>query len=265
MENSALLGPAAPEHGWVPAPRYLLRRDRVMHALKNIQPCKILEIGCGAGMLLQELAARGFECHALETSSDARVLGAKLAAEARKRIEFHAAPENNWDNSFSLLMAFEVLEHIEDDASAVARWHTWLAPDAKLILSVPAHQKRWNARDVWAGHVRRYERQELVRIVESAGFIVESVDCYGFPLANILEKIGERRYKKHERVQVDQSVHVRDANTAQSGIDRSADAKWYPFLRSPLGRIAIWTAMLIQRPFRNTESGNGYVLVARKA
>ena len=264
MENLRLLGPAAPEYGWVPAPRYLLRRNRILHALKNTKPCKVLEIGCGPGVLLQELSTKGFECHALETSDDARALGTKMAKEANRSITFYSTPREQWDEQFSLLMAFEVLEHIEDDASAIRLWRSWLAPGGKLILSVPSHQRRWNARDVWAGHVRRYERTQLSHLLRSSGFEIEYIDCYGFPLANILEKLGDQRYKKHERVQGKQNVEIRDANTAQSGIDRKADTKWYPLLRSFPGRIAIAAAMLIQRPFMNTERGNGYVLVARK-
>lgn len=264
MENSPLLGPAAPEHGWVPAPRYLLRRDRILRALKRIGPCKVLEIGCGPAVLLQELSGDGYECHALETSDEARALGSTLAAQAQRNIAFHSSPEVDWHQSFSLLMAFEVLEHIEDDASAVRAWGDWLAPKGKLILSVPAHQKRWNARDVWAGHVRRYERKQLSDLLESSGFEIDRIECYGFPLANILEKLGDGRYRKHERVRSEQNTEIRDSNTAQSGIDRSADAKWYPVLRSLPGRIAIRSAMLLQRPFMKTEYGNGYIVVAHK-
>lgn len=264
MENSTLLGPAAPEYGWVPAPRYLLRRDRILRALKNVTPCPVLEIGCGPGILLQELSARGFECHALETSEDARALGTTLATKANRSIAFHSGAQNDWVGGFSLLLAFEVLEHIEDDASAVQQWLTWLKPGGKLIMSVPAHQKRWNARDVWAGHVRRYEREQLSTLFQSAGFEIERIECYGFPLANVLETLGESRYKKHERVQGEQNIEIRDSNTAQSGIDRSADAKWYPLLRSIPGRMALYSSLQMQRPFIKSECGNGYIVVARK-
>lgn len=263
MENLPLLGPAAPEDGWVPAPRYLLRRDRVMHALNETAPCEVLEIGCGPGMLLQELTDRGFKCSALETSDAARALGIKLAKLADRQIQFHAQPCSDWNSRFPLIMAFEVLEHIEDDVSALQLWRSWLAPGGKLLMSVPAHQHRWNARDVWAGHVQRYERQQLVRCFNDAGFEVERVECYGFPLANFLERVGNRRYTRHERVESAPTTESRDANTAQSGIDRTSDTKWYPLLRSLPGRAAIAAATYIQRPFLATEWGNGYVLVAR--
>lgn len=263
MENIPLLGPAAPEEGWVPAPRYLLRRDRVMYALNKITPCEMLEIGCGPGILLHELVAKGFECNALETSDAARALGLKLANQENCRIHFHAQAHPDWENRFPLLTAFEVLEHIEDDVGALRQWRSWMAPGGKLLLSVPAHQRRWNARDIWAGHVRRYERDQLVRCFADAGFEVERVECYGFPLANFLERVGDRRYTRHERVKSTPTAHNRDANTAQSGIDRASDAKWYPLLRSLPGRAALAAAIYTQRPFLTTEYGNGYVVTAR--
>lgn len=264
MENLPLLGPAAPEHGWVPAPRYLLRRDRILRALKCVTPCPVLEVGCGPGILLQELAARKFDCHALETSEDARALGTALASKTNCHVTFHSTAEENWTNGFSLLLAFEVLEHIEDDAAAIRQWLSWLKPEGKLIISVPAHQKRWNARDVWAGHVRRYERKQLADLFQSAGLRIERIECYGFPLANMLETLGESRYKNHERVLAEQSTKARNSNTAQSGLDRTADTKWYPLLRSLPGRAALYLATQLQRPFLMSERGNGYIVVATK-
>ena len=89
MKTYGLLGPAAPEAGWVPAPRYLLRRARILRQLAGIKPCQALEIGCGAGVLLHELTARGFDCSALESSAEARTLARGLATDAGIDIDFH--------------------------------------------------------------------------------------------------------------------------------------------------------------------------------
>lgn len=264
--EDSLLGPAVPSLGWVPAPRYLLRRSRIKHALGNISPCRLLEIGCGPGMLLRELAARGFECSALETSDQARAAAIRISDSlGDDGIRFHSTPDDAWNGHFPLIMAFEVLEHIEDDAGALAQWASWLAPDGHLILSVPAHQKRWNARDVWAGHVKRYERAQLRAVVEGSGLLVESIECYGFPLANALEVLGEGRYKTDPRVaKAPRSMASRDKNTANSGVDRSSDAKWFPLLKSWPGKAALMVALMAQLPFLGTEMGNGYLLKASK-
>lgn len=266
LVNDSLLGPAVPALGWVPAPRYLLRRSRIKRALRNIAPCHLLEIGCGPGMLLRELTASGFECSALETSDDARAAATRISESlGDDGINFHSIPDDSWVNHFPLIMAFEVLEHIEDDAAALAQWTSWLAPGGHIILSVPAHQKRWNARDVWAGHVRRYERAQLRAVAEGAGLKVESIECYGFPLANALEILGDGRYKADPRVaSAPGSAESRDENTANSGVDRSSDAKWFPLLKSWPGKAALMAALAAQMPFLKTEMGNGYLLKASK-
>lgn len=252
-----LLGPAAPELGWVPAPRYLLRRQRILRQLAHVSPCEVLEIGPGAGMLLQELAQRGFSCHALETSIQAQTLIRELSEESGHHIHVRNAPEEGWAARFPLLMAFEVLEHIEDDVAALRQWAEWLAPAGTLLLSVPAHQDRWNARDVWAGHVRRYERQQLLSAFDDAGLLVQEIECYGFPLANVLEVVGDRRYRRNGH-----DSSGRDANTANSGVDRSADAKWFPLLGSWPGKMALRAAFAMQAASSRTPFGNGWLVRA---
>lgn len=217
-------------------------------------------------MLLRELSAVGFCCSALETSDRARATAMRIAESlGDDRIHFHSTPDAAWPGHFPLVMAFEVLEHIEDDAGALAQWASWLAPGGHLLLSVPAHQKRWNARDVWAGHVKRYERAQLRAVVEAAGLQVEFIECYGFPLANALEILGEGRYKTDRRVaETPRSTASMDDNTANSGVDRSSDAKWFPLLKSWPGKAALLTALAAQRPFLGTEMGNGYLLKASR-
>jgi hypothetical protein len=83
-------------------------------------------------------------------------------------------------------------------------------------------------------------------------------------LANVLEEVSARRYATHTRVRTSSTAEDRDANTAQSGIDRSSDLKWYPLLRSLPGRLLLAVSLQFQRLFLGTEWGNGYLVVARK-
>src|SRR5688572_255286 len=72
MIDHTSYGRVAPELGWVPAPRYLLRRHRALNLLKGLPRGRVLEVGCGAGALLNDLAGLGYDCTALESSSEAR-------------------------------------------------------------------------------------------------------------------------------------------------------------------------------------------------
>lgn len=263
MITDATLGPAAPERGWVPAPRYLLRRALVLRELRSIAPCEALEVGPGPGMLLHELSALGFPCRALEMSDTARTIGTALAGEAGRDIRFFEHPQPDWGAHFGLLMAFEVLEHIEDDTATLRQWRSWLRPGGTLLLSVPCHMKQWNPADVWAGHVRRYEHEQLSSVAHAAGFEVETLLCYGFPLANVTEHFRAKTYAHDIHGEADTTVQAMHDNTARSGTDRHHEMKWFPLLKSPLGKLAITSADLVQRLFLGTELGNGYLLRAR--
>lgn len=262
LVRDPLLGPAAPDLGWVPAPRYLLRRRRILRQLCGMPPGEVVEIGSGAGMLLQELSGLGHACTALETSAQARSLIATLCERSGHRIDVHATAQPDWSGRFPLVMAFEVLEHIEDDFGALRQWADWLQPGGTLLMSVPAHPRQWNAADVWAGHFRRYRRRELVQRIEAAGLRVEYSECFGFPLGNLTERMQARGVARMFRQSGDQGV--RQANNDRSGIDRGHVLRWYPLLRSVPGRIALHAAFAMQAATRGMPLGNGYLLRARK-
>lgn len=261
MENPPLLGPAAPEEGWVPAPRYLLRRQRILRQLSRTAPCDVMEIGCGAGMLLQELSARGFHCQALESSPQARELIGRLTKKTGYAIEVSASPEIAWKGRFPLVMAFEVLEHIEDDYEAMKQWASWLAPGGTLLMSVPAHPRLWSAADEWAGHYRRYRKEDLIKVVTAAGLEVEHIECFGFPLGNLTEQMQARGIKR--RLQSDTRDLDHRASSDRSGIERTHVMRWYPMMRSLPGRLALRCAFAAQALSHQLPFGNGYLLRAR--
>lgn len=60
------------------------------------------------------------------------------------------------DNSFDLVCAFDVVEHIEDDKKALAEMQRVCRPGGKICITVPAFQCLWGRHDVANGHKRRY-------------------------------------------------------------------------------------------------------------
>ncbi len=89
---------------------------------------------------------------------------------------------------FDLVCAFEVLEHIEDDAAAVREWTARLRPGGWLMMSVPAHQGRYGPADELAGHFRRYDPEVMTALLTNCGLTDIEVREYGFPLGFALEK-----------------------------------------------------------------------------
>jgi SAM-dependent methyltransferase len=266
LKMDALLGPAAPDLGWVPAPRYLLRRARILPWLHSMPRGRLLEIGPGAASLLVEAALLGFDCQALELSTEARDLAFKLIERSGRSIPLHATPQIEWNRSFDAVCAFDVLEHIENDHAALEEWRSWLKPNGKLLLSVPAHMRLWSAGDEWAGHYRRYEREGLRTLLEGAGFAIEHFECYGFPFSNLGERISAPLYARRIRHGNTKNANAdRRMNNDRSGVDRGVHLKLFPILRSPVGKFALRTAFAMQSACIRSDWGSGYLAVARNS
>ncbi len=265
MEFHPAYGVSLPEKNWIPAPRYLLRRNRILNLLHGITPGAWLEIGCGAGALLLDLSQKGFRCSTLETSTQALTLVAALKAKYGFSLNVYTKPHNIPADLFDCIGAFEVLEHIKDDSAALRQWAQWLRKDGLLFLSVPAHMRKWNATDTWAGHYRRYEKKQLVATLRASGLEIVRCECYGFPLANMTAPFRSRMHAAEmARDNREGSNNKCDSATAQSGINRKTDTRMYPMLTSLPGRLLMSMAFRIQALFLDMDLGNGYLAVARK-
>lgn len=257
IEVDAVYGPSVSSMGWVPAPSYILRRDRLMRLLPRLPTGRLVEIGCGAGALLYELNQLGFCCEAYETSSAALRIAKKIN---RNQVIFHESLDSIPIRAFNCVMALEVLEHIENDKEALSLWASWLRPGGSLILSVPSKMSNWTASDVWAGHFRRYERQNIIALIQQAGFKIDVFESYGFPLANLIAPV---RAYAHAR-QLTKSSHAgeaRDANNAQSGVRRDLESKTYPLLRSWVGKGLMACAVELQNRTTRFDVGTGYFVL----
>lgn len=260
MEYHSLYGPSLPETGWVPAPSYLLRRQRIFKMITDKAPGRLLEIGCGAATLIHELGQQGFSCTALETSPAALA----IARTINPTVDFHETPQPDWTAAFDYLMALEVLEHIEDDRGALRDWHTWLKPGGTILISVPAHMSKWTVSDNWAGHVRRYEKSALCSLLNEAGFVIEHFESYGFPLANMIAPLRARMHRRQLAERNSAHHDDREQNNAMSGVSRSSESRLYPLLKSLPGTTLMRMAFQTQAIFSRWDFGNGYVLAAVK-
>jgi len=261
LRSDRLFGPIAPGLGWVPPIRYLLRRRRILRLLRTIPAGSLLEVGCGSGALLHELAKAGHDATGLESSKPALAMSEaiRLAGQGTQRLR--EKPEPSWRKQFDLICAFDVLEHIADDGRALDEWLSWLRPGGRICLSVPAHSNRWGAGDEWAGHFRRYDRKALENLFNSRGLTIEHFECYGFPLANLTERLGNRVYRRllEER----NHNYEKDRATSLSGVDRHEYVRLFKRMDTVFGRAALRIAMTIQAITSQTDWGSGFLLLAK--
>jgi SAM-dependent methyltransferase len=150
------------------------RTRLIIRAIEEYFPCnkKILEIGCGTGLVLSEVG-RSFSDVSL-SGSDLFVEGLHFAKSRMPGVAFYQMDAccMPFEDEFDLILALDVLEHIEDDSRVISELYRSLKYGGGLIITVPQHQRLWSVQDEKAYHKRRYARKELVDKLGKNGFQV---------------------------------------------------------------------------------------------
>lgn len=148
------------------------RQHCIINLLSRIpREARILEIGCAGGNIIVALQKNGFtQVYGIDIDPDAIATCKKqglfnVNAQAGEATTFP-------NNAFDILIASDVLEHIENDRQALAEWMRILKPGGRLILFVPAFPFLWSAHDAASHHIRRYKKQMLHELVRQEGFII---------------------------------------------------------------------------------------------
>jgi len=95
------------------------------------------------------------------------------------------------DAAFDLVCAFDIVEHVDDDTSALREISRVARPGAAILISVPLHPARWTAFDDFVGHRRRYEPDKLLDRLACHGLGIQQSAVFGMqPKSSRLLDIG---------------------------------------------------------------------------
>ena len=184
-------------HRWGSAPEFVgprheLRERLLLDLFLAAGPGpEVLNGGAGQGTFSRRLAELGFQV----TSTDVSPEAVELLQQAPGRaFEADLTSLPFEDKSFDAAVLAEVLEHIEDDQLALREIQRVLRPGGVLALSVPANPRLFGPSDVWAGHVRRYTRPELIEACTASGLTVNSCLGWGFPISRLYHRHVYERY-----------------------------------------------------------------------
>ena len=181
MPVHAALPPLSP-NGWL--------RWEVVHRLLPApdRSLRVLEVGCGQGGFGARLATAYSYVGVEPDEVSCMVAQQRLAlAGAHGEVRHGDLSVVGPDETFDLVCAFEVIEHIEDDAAALRSWVDRLRPGGSVLLSTPAWQRRFGAADEMVGHFRRYDPPVLRSLLAGAGLVDVDLVHFGAPLGYLLE------------------------------------------------------------------------------
>jgi SAM-dependent methyltransferase len=185
------------KHWW-----FVGRREIVIKLIKKYFPrrhdIKILEIGCSGGPLLNLLLSRGYsQSTGIDISKEAIAL---CKARGFKNVFLMDGANPHFANEqFDVIIASDVLEHIQNDKRAVLGWQRNLKKGGFLICFVPALNILWSKHDEDNKHYRRYTKKDLEYLFKENGYnIIRSsywnvalflpILCYRFLVRTLLNK-----------------------------------------------------------------------------
>jgi SAM-dependent methyltransferase len=236
-------------------PRFLLRELTVRELLTGFPKGRFLEVGYGAGYLLETLAGLGYGGVGFDPSPEARAAAETLLRE-------HAIQGITLVDSlpvaerFDFVFLMEVIGYLEDPVRELSRYRELLKPDGKLVLSFNGLNADY-AHEVQADQ-KTFSPDQIREILMRAGFANPSFWNYGFPLVNLMRPA----LNAYHRLRARRGSEAR-AETGVTGLRHRAP------LVSAVSRVlnerTIRPFAVLQRAFRNTELGNGFVVACSPA
>jgi len=145
---------------------------------------RVLEIGAGTGNMSVHFMPRSsywatdMNPHYLDYLLTLRATRPYMRVAHTNAMEEETFPRGQ---SFDTIICLNVVEHVQDDLQALRNIWEALDPGGRAIILVPHGPGLYGTLDEVLGHFRRYTREQLVRVVEQAGFRVERVLKFNRP------------------------------------------------------------------------------------
>ncbi|HYG93449.1 MAG TPA: methyltransferase domain-containing protein [Nocardioides sp.] len=183
-------------HWW-----YAERRALVRRTVAGWVPGRAVDVGCAGGGNAVVLRDLGWQVTGLEHNPE----GVRIAASRGlpvvrgdgRRLPFP-------DGRLDLVLSTDVWEHIDDDEAVARETARVLRPGGRALVAVPCSMELWSGHDVALGHVRRYEREQLLDLVTRAGLEVVDVWSWNVLLRPVVK--ARRRGREHAESEME-AVH----------------------------------------------------------
>lgn len=180
------LADAVDRHPWWQARTRLTLK--LLDQLGLLAPARVIDVGCGWGTTLVALEEHGYATTGADISRQALD---RLDRADRSLVELDLAgpwsPPHGWQ-PFDVVLALDVIEHIDDDAAAVARLAQLVRPGGTVIVSVPALPDLFTEFDAIQGHRRRYLPATLRAAFGQSGLILDRTFWWGGWMVPLLRR-----------------------------------------------------------------------------
>ncbi len=176
--------------------------QRLLKAYYAAQPYvrgRLLEVGCGEGRGIELLSPLSEQYVAIDKITDV----IERLSHSYKNVTFCQAIvppfEGIASDSFDVVVSFQVIEHIKEDANFLKEIHRVLKPGGKALITTP-NIKKTLTRNPW--HIREYTASELTALTSSIFSKVESKGITGNEKVMQYYEMNKRSVKKITRFDI---------------------------------------------------------------
>lgn len=235
-------------------PGTILRQHYLRERLSKRPPGRFVEVGCGTGEMSRVLLEAGWTGVGYDLNPQAltaaRALNAPYIAAGRfvlHETDWFMSPESE---SYDLVFSCLVLEHLDDEQERqyYQRATRVLSDGGCIAFFVPGSPSHWGIEDEIAGHLRRYDREEISRRLGTCGLRPSHLAGLTYPLSNIVLPLSNYLVARHEGAKMSEPLTTR---TVMSGC-RSVPmkTKFPPLFRIFLNDVTLYPFHLLQKLFR---------------
>jgi 2-polyprenyl-3-methyl-5-hydroxy-6-metoxy-1,4-benzoquinol methylase len=241
-------------------PGTFCNHEALRDVVKRIRPRRFVVVGCGGGDVSKLLCSLGMAGTGIDFS---RAAIEKSRQRLRKEIEAGTYTLIEGDVTAlgrdalapcDLGVSFMVMEHVEDDVGFVRTVGRLVRPGGYLAVGVPGRKDRWSFEDETVGHLRRYDREDLQRVLEAGGLREVEIWSVAVPVANVLFRIGEWLVRHSDEAK--KAGLSQRAQTEASGLQDIAWKTTFPvWLKVVLNRYTLYPVLAFQRLFYRSGLG----------
>lgn len=247
----AIMDRVEDEHWWFVGRRLILEEFlRSLDPNSEITDPKFLDVGCGTGANLEMLSQFGM-AEGVDVSDDAlefcRKKGLKVHKGLAEELPFP-------DESFDVVTALDVVEHLDDDVAGLKEMFRVLKKGGKTLIFVPAFMWLWGVQDDVSNHRIRYTKKQIVERLEKAGFTIDRATYANWTFfAPIL---AGRTLMRVTGIKPESENNVNvSALNGVFGKLFGAERFWLRHFDFPFGVSIVITASKAGSKYRTTESG----------
>jgi SAM-dependent methyltransferase len=231
LDVTALEARVEERHWWFVGRRRLFARV-IGRSLSAPRP-RVLDVGTSTGTNLRMCRALGFDhVTGVDVSEAALAYAVGKGLGPVSRADVRALPARA--NSFDLVLATDVIEHVDDDRAAVQELARVVGEHGVVLITVPAFQVLWSRHDEVTHHKRRYRKSAVIDLIAASGLELE--ECYYFNFLLFIPILAVRKLLALFRVKHrgDTALNIGFVNPILLWVFRR-DVDLAPRIRPPFG------------------------------